>query len=477
MANLSTNILILFGISAALAFFFPLVRDGVLKGLSLKGLGPALLPFAFIIVPFAALFGLGAFLQLPVSTTLPCFAGAAILSFLLARTGMPSSLRGVLLLVASFALTWFLNGEVFAQGIAAAILGLITAKIADNLLFADITTYDDVLTPIAWLGGTLWLHTNSSSGLNARDTSILLGTISICLLLRIFERPFMTDDRWLVKRVVLAATGGLAALLVITKLVLAPDFAKLALLIGGGMFATYLFQNIDTEGEDKISATAGIQMLIVIGVLTLVAERFFGMYGLLLLVPAALLPPRSGFAQYAGLYFVSRVLLQAFVLTYNSNVTGINVTHAYTGAALYAGFIAMAILFVLLREVVNPRGRCALFLAAGALIPIGANYYLHAEPTSSLLVAATVAAVMLAVLGPALQRNAAGYGNLLLVPSMMAVSGITYGGLIEAGVSASNETRLIILGCAVGAVLVALLVSWFISRQPGGKKPLPAASE
>jgi len=38
MANLSPNILILFAISAALAFFFPLVRDGVIKQLSLKPL-------------------------------------------------------------------------------------------------------------------------------------------------------------------------------------------------------------------------------------------------------------------------------------------------------------------------------------------------------------------------------------------------------------------------------------------------------
>jgi hypothetical protein len=240
------------------------------------------------------------------------------------------------------------------------------------------------------------------------------------------------------------------------------------------MFCAYLFQNVDVEGEQTVTATVGIQQLIVIGVLTLVAARFFGAWGMLMLVPAAILPVRGGVAQYAGLFFLSRVLLQGFVTDYNANVTGINLTHAYTGAALYAGFIVMAILFMLLRELTDRRVRAGVFLAAGALVPMAADFYLHAEPASSLLVATTCAGVMLAVLGPALQRTEkpVGFGNLLLVPSMMAVAGITYGGLIETGVNATNETRLGIIGGAVALAVIAALIAWFISRQDASKKPV-----
>lgn len=480
MANLNTSILILFGVCAALAFFFPLFRDGVAKQISAKGLVSGIVPFLLAMLPFAAMFGLAAFLQMNVAVTGPTFAVAALLGFLVGRVGLPSPLRGVLLLVASVVFTSFMPAEGLVEPIASAMLGLLASKLLDNLFFNDgVSTYDDVVPPLAWLGGVLWLVLQHA-GDEKTKACILLGTISVCLALRVVQRPFMTDDRWLVKRLVLSATGGLAALLVMTKIMLQTEVWNLALLVGAGMFAAYLFQNVDAEGEEKVSAAIGIQQLIVIGVLTLVANRFFGTWGMLMLVPAAILPVRGGFAQFAGLFFLSRVLLQAFVNQYNANVTGINLTHAYTSAALYAGFIVMAILFMMLRELTDRRLRLALFLAAGALVPMGANFYLHAEPTSSLLVASTVAAVMFAALGPALQRadRAIGFGNLILVPSMMSVAGITYGGLIEAGISANNETRLGILGGIVALAVVVGVVGWYISRRGGGtKQPVAAATE
>jgi hypothetical protein len=474
MANLSSNVVILFATAAAFAFFFPLWKDAEYKRLSFQPLTAALIPIGLVLLPFAALFGLGAALGMTVNVTLPCFLGAGLLTFLVNRIGLSGLLRGVLLLAASVGMTYCLPADGAQAPVAAAILGLLTAKIADNILFAEKPIYDDVVAPLSWLAGVLWIYSSGQpSAYATRDAGILLGTIAVCLILRIMQRPFMTDDRWLVKRVVLAATGGLGTLLVINKLMLAVSMSSIALLVGGALFATYLFQNVDLDGEEKIGPTAGIQMLIIIGVLTLVATRFWGMFGLVMMIPTAILPFRGGFAQYAGLFFISRVLLQSFVASYNSNVTGINVTHAYTGAALYAGFIAIAVLFLLMREVADRRGRAALFLAAGALLPIGASYYLHAEPTSSLLVSATVAGVIFACIGPALQKGLTapilGFGNLLLVPSMMAAAGIVYGALIELGVAASNEQRLMILGGVAALAIICLLFSWFTSRKNGAK--------
>ena len=478
MANLSHNILILFGISAALAFFFPFVRDGVLKQLSAQGLGKSTIAFVVAMLPFAAMFGLASYLQMNVAVSGPAFAGAAILAFVLSRVGLPAVYRGIVLLAASVALTSFTPADVLVSAASAAALGLLAAKLLDNLLFADGSTYEDAVIPLTWLGGALYLLTQSE-GSDGIKANMLLGVISVCLLLRIFQRPFMTDDRWLVKRCVLAATGGLGALLVMTKLLLQTDLWNMALLIGGAIFCAYLFQNADLEGEDKVSASTGIQQLIIIGVLTLVAARFFGTFGYIMLIPAAIVPFRGGIAQYAGMYFLSRVLVQAFVSTYNENVTGINLTHPYTGAAQYAGFMVVAVLFILLRQLSDRRARAGVFLLCAALVPMGADFYLHAEPTSSLLVAATVAGVMLAALGPALTRSEVpfGFGNLLVATSMMSVAGITYGGLVEAGVHATNETRLGILGGAVALALVGAVLTWLIGRRgDSSKKPLAAAA-
>src|SRR5690242_4496750 len=97
VSQLGSSILILFGICAALAFLFPFFRDGVRKQLSLKPLLASWRPFALVVGVFAALFGVAGLLAAPIAVTLPCFLGAALLAFVVAKTGMPPLLRGVIL--------------------------------------------------------------------------------------------------------------------------------------------------------------------------------------------------------------------------------------------------------------------------------------------------------------------------------------------------------------------------------------------
>src|SRR6185437_908366 len=99
MASLGTNYLILFGLSSLLAFVFPFWKDGVLKKLCVQPLVKSILPFLLVILPIGALYAVAGALNIEVNVALPCFAGAAILSFILNRVGMPPQLRGVLLLV------------------------------------------------------------------------------------------------------------------------------------------------------------------------------------------------------------------------------------------------------------------------------------------------------------------------------------------------------------------------------------------
>ncbi|HEY9793478.1 MAG TPA: hypothetical protein V6D22_23970 [Candidatus Obscuribacterales bacterium] len=480
MVNPGSSILVLFALAAALAFFFPLFKDGVYKQLSVKALSTAAAPFALVILPFAALFAFAGFLGAEVSVTLPCFVGTALLFFVLSRIGLSPQLRGVALTAAALPLTMHVPQDGGILALSACTMGLLVAKVADVLLLAGDRALDDVVAPLSWLAGVMWLSTFEDQSKMPLQHGILLSIISVCFILRIMQRPFMKDDKWLLKRIILSASGGLGVLIAITKLLLAPDMAKLALLVGAGMFAVYLFKNMDLAGRDeKSSATDGIKMLIVIGMLTMVATRFWGMFGLVALSPLSLLAPQLSMAQLLSLYFPVRVLLEVFITAYNSNVTGINLTHAYTGAAQYAGVMLMAALLLMIREVKDKRLLTAIMLGTVAIAPVASNYYLHAEPTSSLLVVSAVTGTIFAVLGPAFMRDErkAPFEIMLLLPAVMCAVGTTYSGLIEAGTNTTNEFRATILAYAIGAAIVCFIVGWFVSRHMDKGRIVPAASE
>lgn len=482
MASLGTNYLILFGLSSLLAFVFPFFKDGVLKKLSVQPLVKSILPFLLVILPIGALYAVAGALNIEVNVALPCFGVAAILSFILSRVGMPPQLRGVLLLVSSLLLTMNLHvndsGSNTGVILASTMLGLIVAKLTDQLLLGGEQTLDDIISPLIWLTTVAWLNGQDDKALVQQREGLVLGIISVAQILRIMQRPFTKDDKILIKRLMLSATGGLGVLLVINKLVLNQHMAPIALLAGGSLLATYLFQNMDLEGQNKVKGTTAVKMLIVIGMLTMVATRFYGMFGLLCMAPAAIVAPWGGMAQFAGLFFCTRVLLQVFIGQYNENVTGINLEHAYVGAAQYAGFITIACLLMLLREIRDRRAITAIFLVAGAIVPMAANYYLHAEPTSSMLVATAAAAIILATLGPCMmqQEEPLGVENVLLMPAMMAVVGVTFGGLIEAGNNATNLLRTQILEYVLGAAVICLLASWITKRIIANKKTALTAS-
>jgi hypothetical protein len=468
MVSPDANILILFALAAALAFFFILVRDQAYKHLDFKSAGKALVPLLPVLAPFAALYGLMAFLGGSIQLTLPCFAGAAVLYMLLARLGFTPQARGVLLTAAAVPLAMNLPADGGNLSICATIMGILVAKVTDSLLLGNDRSLEDLAAPVSWLAGVLWLSTFADQSHIAVRQGLLLGVISVCFILRVMQRPFMTDDRWLLKRLILSCSGGLAALIVITKLLLAPSLAPIALLVGVGLFATYLFQNFHVGSEkEKPSAVAGMKLLIVIGMLTLVATRFWGIYGLVLLAPLSIVASRFSLAQFGGVYFVSRILAQVFVSLYNDNVTGINVTHAYVGAAQYAGFISIAAVALLLREFSNRRLVTAIYLGAAALVPVACNYYLHVEAASSFLVAATAAGVIFAVLAPAFapDQPKIQFESLLLMPALMSTIGIAYGALLQTGENAANAQRTIVLACALGATILGLAIGWFAKRQ------------
>jgi hypothetical protein len=492
MVTLSTSILWLFAIACLVSLIVPFLRDKVVGKLTYKEIVPSLPHFLFVLIPMSAIFGIASQFGVNVANTLPHFLGAATAIFLLSRIGLPPQLSGILLLIGAFLYTNSSEVEGYLVSGSALMFGLLSWKIADNFLRKP--TYDDVLPPVIWLSGVMWIALSAESADMPVQQGLLLGVISVCLLMRtIFHvvSQFMQDDVYYLKRTVLATTGGLGLLIVITKLLTVPDMAKVAALVGAGMLATFIFagRSIPVEPDPNdptapapldpyanLLGTNGIGLLVTIGILFLVATRLWGTLGLVLLAPTALVAPWPGPSQYPGLFFTLRTLLQVFILSFNSNVTGINIMHAYTGAALYAGFIIMAILTLLLRDVLDRRILTAVFLTAGVMVPLGASYLLHAEPTSSLLVSSTVAAVLLSAIAPTMQQpNAAkGYENIVLLPALMIASGITTSGLLEAGANATIQVKSTMIGYSIGLLVVMAVVCWWFFVRPNAK-PAEAA--
>src|SRR4030095_12104464 len=208
----------------------------------------------------------------------------------------------------------------------------------------------------------------------------------------------------------------------------------------------------------------GLRNIFLVGALTLVATRLFGMTGLLVLAATTVVAATPGSALIAALFWASRVLLQAYVLQYNPNVTGINMMHTYTTAAAYAGVLAILVLSVLIKEVRDRRVLSAIFLGTACVPPCAANYFLHSEPTGSLLVSIGVTAVLTALLSPALyQEQGADQENLLLVPALVTTLALVSHELIALGDDTSSQDRLVVM-LGIGSVMFCIALIYHIIR-------------
>ncbi len=475
MVAMPSGVLILFAISSLLAFLLPFIKDGFYKQLSFAGLLKALPAFLLTAAPMCALYAIGWHFKVDAAASFPYFIGAMTLAFVLSRIGLPAQLRGILILCASVPVTMYTTAEdsSYLMVAGSALLGLITWKFVENLYLAEQSSLDDVLPAICWLGGVSWLRSiNNVKDLPIRE-GLLLGVISCAQLLRCAQRPLLHEDKVFIKRIMLSATGGLGVLMVITKLLTAMDLTAMAALVGAGFFATYLFEMTTDENRYYVSPTSAVKVIVLVGVLTLIATRFWGLMGLIMLAPTALVATRSGIGQLAGLFWITRCLLQTYIFNYNQNVTGINITHAYTGAALYAGFFALALFALFMHQVKDKRVLAPVFVGGTLLTAICSNYFLHAEPTSSLLVSATVAGVLLATILPALQRGeTTGQENLLLVPTGMIAAAILTNGLINLGNETAIEVKTHVIGYTIAFVLATILMLWAAFKY-GKKKEAP----
>jgi hypothetical protein len=433
-ATLSTGILVFFVIVAVLNIAMTVVRNQWLKQLSFRVSLPLFKQFAVFLLAIGAMVGLTGLFSEDAWRTEIFFALGALLPFALKRFGVPAGPLGVILLLLAVVETKFVpNADALST-----MFGLGVYKVLENMIFGLENSFEDILPAFIWLAGASCLPQDSTK---VGRENILLACLSLPLLLKVAQAPYLSEDKSFIKRILLTAVGGLGLLLIITKVLLLPKLATLAALFGAGLLFTYMFEPVGQSEEKQVMDP--VRLLVLIGVLTLGAMRLFGVYGLLVLASATIVSTVGGGAAVAALFFISRAIVQVFITAYNSNVTGVNLMHSYTSAALYGGVVVVMLLSIALRDVSSKTMATAIFLLACIILPPGMIYFLHEEPTCSLLVAATVAAVSITCLAPIFykRQETSAQNNLILAPVLMTLTSIICGELVERGNQATAASR------------------------------------
>lgn len=426
----------------------------------------ALKSAGLVLLPFLALFGAAQLASLTVASAVMYFLPAMLVPFILSRLNFLPFERSILLLMMFVGVTHLMPAESNAA-LVAMTAGLLVWKLADNLLQPENSTLEDLMPSLIWLGTVYWTSVGGATVDGGIADAIVLGTLATSFFTRWVQRPLLAKgDPVYLKRIMLTATSGLTMLCIITKVVGATGMmVQLAAVAGTGFLFSYILETIDNSKEEF--AIKGLKQLIYIGILTLAASRLFGMLGVLVLAASMLVATTPGTALVAGAYWVMKAMAQTFVAQYNPNVTGVNLTHSYTSAALYAGFLAVVVLSLFIRDSKDKRMLLILLLGGATVLPFGSNYFVHPEPTAGLLIAASVASVLMTVLGKAIHnRVVEASENLILLPGVMSCAAILSYELLEKGEGATTQERLIAIGVFAGLVILVGIVNHFMSNKP-----------
>lgn len=428
-------------------------------------------PLLFTVLPIAGLLLFGKLGNLTMVNCAPYFVGAALLAYVLSQANFSGEIRSLLLLMASVALTTFMPTE-YQNPMLGTMGGLLAWKLTENLMHKPESRLDDVLAPMVWLTTVYWAKLTLPEVPGILAQCVVLSTLFVAVFIRWVQPILLPRDTIYLKRLMLALTGGLALLIVFTKVLTSSTLTNTVILGGSGFMLTYLLQSLDRSVDDTPNLARGIKNVLLVGIATLAATRLFGMQGLLVLAAATVLAPLPGSALVAGFFFLSRVLIECYVFAYNQNVTGINLMHTYTSAALYAGFLMVVLGSVFIKDLKSRVVLTCIFLGSIIVLPAATNFFLHPEPTSSFLVSLGVASVLASLLAPAIYPSfAADQENLILLPAVGSVVAIASYELIEIGNNATTHDRLMALGGIAALVAILAVISKLATSPPKQKTP------
>ncbi|WP_303674876.1 hypothetical protein [Vampirovibrio chlorellavorus] len=425
------------------------------------------------------------------------FAAMALLSGLSLPVGVP----GLLLVIVAFFIGGAGDAQIPIQNVQAYLLGLLLAQLAlsEGPSPERSSRWLEFLWPAIFGVGSIWIALTSPQNGWANQQGLLLLSLAIAVLLRSVSLFPVLSESKIRQALFVSITSGLLAWLGIQNALLQPNLSPWAFLIAGGSLLGFGLAALGSVSSSKMVGIRAMQLLL-LGLATLVASRLFGSTGWLVLAASLLSAtgsvagkaaasnlqtgsdePPAGLSVVglASLFLVGRVLLQTFIVQFNPNVTGINITHPYASAALYVGFAVMLLLPSLLKatkpasetQTALSHGFLPVVLGAIALLSAGlANYFLHAEATGSFLTALWVTGIGVTLLGPFTDEQSR------FVPLQLAflttLICLLSPELIEAGNLAEKNEKLWVL---TGAFIVYSALALLIQKQGSGRQAVPVA--
>lgn len=258
------------------------------------------------------------------------------------------------------------------------------------------------------------------------------------------------------------------------------NFYALLFALGGvgSLILAELEANLDHPRRNSSSLVwQSIFTLSLVGGLALLALRLGGSYGSAL-IGLGLLTCFGSWGSLAALFLAGRPMIQSLLYEFDLNLSGINITHAYTYAALYLG-MASVVVGMSLSWVYAPTAPVLIQvgLSASSIVLTGlVAYFLHLEPLASFLLSGMMAALILAALSPLfLPKAKPWFGLQGLLWGMLGIcTSLTMPELIPLGEESSRLERV---GVLSGILLIAGILLVIFSKTLTKKTMDPGDSE
>ncbi len=231
---------------AACAFFvwaFDFVKGKGHKALDLADIKGQVPLFVGILLGAGALFGLSYLLGLELAAQILPFVLGLAATCIVCSFQFENKSRSLLLLgsavVAYISIAPVDNQSYLYSGLVAYLVGIMSWKLCANFLKPDKALLSDIAPAVLFIAGQIFVGTAYSGDAMHKAQDLVNSAFIASTLINWFQRPFRADDKFLLKRLILTATGGLIFLILVTKVVLAPQYAPLAVLIGAGFAFSY----------------------------------------------------------------------------------------------------------------------------------------------------------------------------------------------------------------------------------------------
>lgn len=390
------------------------------------------------------------------------FVGLA-LTYIFATLTLKPAMRTMLHLSCAVALAMFVGADKLTLAASSYLMGAVSIRLVLNMLKPKESRLDDVAPPFVYLAAILFATCGAAGSGNADKYSGMINSAFIVsTLMTLMQRPFMRDDKILVKRLVLTLSGGLAYLVMVTKAVNAPEYVRLAALVGAGYGMAYA---LDAIAIKKDCATSAIKQILIIGIFTLLATRLFGNLGIAALGAGCMVGNFSQIPACAAIFFGARILEQVFAYTNVSNVTGINLNHPYVSAAVYLGLFSALGLMALLKDVTDRRISATAFALLSAIGTCAVSYFLHSEAAGGYLISLIISSVLVSIVGQAFfPEEEEKVVSIGLVPALATSCAMVSASLLQTGLTATIEDRMTVIAVMGGITFAVLLASYFMGR-------------